>query len=644
VSPGARSTPLVLAFLASEARLHVVLDERVAAFVALGLAKVSRRPVALVCTSGSAGAHYLPAFVEARASGVPLVALTANRPPELWEAGASQTVPQQGLLQPNARWARSLGPPDGRDTRWVARVAAQALAACQGPPTGPVHLDVAFRKPLWAPGLALPSGTACVPRIVQAPPRVDAAQVFSEHADLERVTVVCGPDAPGAGDPRAFARALGTLASARGWPVLADPAAGLRWGDHDRDSILGAADAFLRDVDVATHLSPSHVLRFGRLPTSKAIQAWLQGRPTTLVDPQGEWHDPSNSAHRLVVADPTECCRSLTLDSGARQRAQPATPSTWLRAWQRVESAAQTHLSQSCRGLWSGAVARVVVEHLAPDALLLVGSSTPIRDLDAFAPPAPKPLRVLCNRGANGIDGTLSTAWGAALAWPGPLTLLTGDLTFLHDAGGLLAARGLGVNAHVVVVDNGGGGIFHYLPIAEHPAFERCFLTPQATSLSHLCAAAGVTHREVNNLSTLARGLAAPPPRRRGVGRGGRAPRVRRAALQRVGRVQPSCPPSPPRRARGGDDVSFPVPETELQAVRVTGSSSARGVLQQTSPSPWQATCEANRGTPNCTADALGGAARRPCNRHAAAQGEGVQVLGAKSRSACAKRTLRGER
>jgi 2-succinyl-5-enolpyruvyl-6-hydroxy-3-cyclohexene-1-carboxylate synthase len=493
VSPGSRSTPMVLAFAALDSvTSHVVLDERVAGFVALGLARSTNTPVALVCTSGTAAAHYLPAVIEASASNIPLLLLTADRPVEKQHAGAPQTVSQSQLFQSHVRWMVDVGAPlPAQANRWVRTVAAQAVDRATCTPAGPVHLNVAYRKPLWSEG--------CQPTPVR-PARVLRSVTSDALGRFRgRGVVVCGPQS--GSDSAAVAVISRTL----GWPVIAEPAANVEPG---LETLIRSADALLRDPETATRLVPECVLRLGRVPTSKAVQQWLELHAlnrTILLDPQGDWHDPAHLSD-LLLAVPSESLSAALVSSSAG-----SVDDTWLSMWQDLDRTAAQALGAACAiGCWEGAVARAVMEGLPEGAALHVASSMPIRDLDSFAPHRERALLVTANRGANGIDGTISSVLGASLAHPTrPLVALLGDLAFLHDLSGLLAAVQAGIRATIVVVDNGGGGIFGMLPIAAHPsAFQRFFLTPQRADIAALSTAAGAHFEEAADPAALQQALA----------------------------------------------------------------------------------------------------------------------------------------
>lgn len=535
VCPGSRSAPLAIAAAQAPAlRVWTHLDERAAAFFALGIAKAARMPVALVCTSGTAAANFLPAVVEADLSRVPLVVLTADRPAELRGWGAAQTIDQVRLFGSHARWFAELPLPEpcAELLRHVRATAARAVAIASGRPAGPVHLNVPYREPL-AP-LVVPDDGAVLTalddadaghrrdgrptlRIDEPTIGADAAQVrrlFSAMRAASRGVLLCGPDDR---DPE-FAPALARLARAAGWPLLADGASPLRTGPHVATTpVCGAQDAFLRAERFAERHAPEFVLRFGAPPTSRATAQWLDRHAITelrIVDPDGGFRDPSQRAAEFVRADAVALCHALAAEweQAARSAAGP-----WLASFVAAERAAQAALSHgiaAAPALFAPAVVRALGAALPAGAALFASNSMPIRDLESFLPPTTKPLRVLVSRGANGIDGIPSTALGAAAALGAPFALLTGDLAFLHDVGGLHAAKRHGLSALVVVVNDDGGGIFSYLPVAACDAsvgFEELFTTPHGVDLAHATALAGGRHVRVEDPSeldaALARGL-----------------------------------------------------------------------------------------------------------------------------------------
>ena len=487
VSPGSRNTPLVLALDAALGdRTHVVLDERSAGFVALGLARASGRPVVLACTSGSAAAHYYPAVVEAYYSRIPLIVVTADRPPELHHNGAGQTIEQERLFGRFVEWFADLGVPSGEtEPRTWAHAAAQAVSKA----VGPVHLNVCFREPLWeaAASYAAPSTPALA--IVRS-----SGSASFQLPESSRGVIVCGPRAAGRfpSADAAFGTAVHALAERLGWPVLADASSGVRC-----DASITAYDALLRASAFADSMRPQVVVSFGQRPASKALSTWLDASSATHILVNDTIHDPAVVAHQLVIADPTAFCE-----------AQRGSGTGWLPVWRKAESAARRALDRVCSdGLWEGSIARTLGRTLPANALLHVASSMPVRDLESFAQRVPN---VVSNRGANGIDGTIASACGAALAWDGPVVALLGDLAFVHDLGSLVTARALGVDVTLVVVDNAGGGIFDFLPIgaSETRVMGKYFTTAQPVDVSALASAAGFTVTRVENAAELESALA----------------------------------------------------------------------------------------------------------------------------------------
>jgi 2-succinyl-5-enolpyruvyl-6-hydroxy-3-cyclohexene-1-carboxylate synthase len=519
VSPGSRSTPLVAAAVGQpELRCWSHLDERSSAFFALGLAKATRAPVALICTSGTAAANFHPAVIEAHHARVPLLVLTADRPPELREWGAGQTIDQLRLYGGAVRWFAEAPVPEGSEAalRYGRALACRAVALAKGRPAGPVHLNFPFREPLEP--VAEPAARAVDPEPLAADGRGEAPYTRAETSpagpapDLaaalaeflrqaERGVVACGPlDAT-----PATARAIAELAAALGWPLLAEPTSQLRHGPYLKGApVVATSDLFLRDEATAARLAPDCVLRFGDTPTSKPFRLWLeQHRPPSLllVDPDAVWHDPSHLASSALRADPEPLCEALLQHLGER----PAPLSAWLRdfleAELRTRATLEAALAEEAALLEPRAV-RELGEALPDGALLYVSNSMPVRDLDAFLAPGPSALRVLCNRGANGIDGMVSSALGASAGAEGTVVLLTGDLAFLHDAGGLLAACRHALRATIVVLDNDGGGIFSLLPIAEYGeavGFEEYFRAPHGLDLGAVARAYGARFTRVGS-------------------------------------------------------------------------------------------------------------------------------------------------
>ena len=465
-SPGSRCAPLVLA-LAREGglRAHSHVDERSSGFFALGLAKTSGRPVAVTCTSGTAAANLFPAVIEAHEARVPLIVLTADRPPELREVGAGQTIDQIKLYGDAVRWFFEVGNHDATPERlrWMRTLACRAVAEATGERPGPVHLNWGLREPLVPGGLVeVPAGrSGGRPWVVRDRPvalAVDLAAVVGEA--LRGVVVAGRSDAP--------LRAVPALAEACGYPLIADPLSGARSGV----AAVAHYDLLLADAAFVASHEPDVVIRLGDLPTSKVLRSWLSslaGARQIAVDPQGAWQDPAGILERSLRADP------------ALLSPPPAAPSAWLEGWRAEDARAAAAVGGllAAEPLNELAVARLLGERLPADSLLFVASSMPVREIETLWPVREDPPRVLSNRGANGIDGTLSSAFGARAGSDGPVCALVGDVAFAHDVGGLLCASRLGLAVTFVLLDNGGGAIFDHLPIAgETDVYEQHIATP----------------------------------------------------------------------------------------------------------------------------------------------------------------------
>ena len=474
--PGSRSTPVALKLAQHpRVRMWTHLDERSAAFFGLGLAKASRSPVVLLATSGTAAANFFPAIVEAYYSRVPLVVITADRPHELRDRGAAQTIDQLHLYGRHAKWFFDLPEPElsVESASLVRTTAARAVGIALEAPAGPVHLNVPLREPL-VPAPSVLETEAPPPLTVYSGPRgpePELVQSLAAQLEGRRGLIVCGPQ-----DDPSFPAAVAELAHRLQYPILADPLSGVRCGPHDRSLVLDAYDALLR---TAPDLEPDVVLRFGALPTSKPLQQFLQQHARArhlLVDGGGGWRDPLGVSTQVLHVDARLLCRELS------NRLSPAHDRAWAIAWLRLDRLTRAAIAEHLAGLgepFEGAVFSELATLLPEAATIFAGNSMPVRDLDTFLPNSLHHWRILSNRGANGIDGVVSSALGAAAASSGPVVLVIGDISFYHDLNGLLAARQHGLDLLVVLVHNDGGGIFSFLPQAEHPEhFERLFGTP----------------------------------------------------------------------------------------------------------------------------------------------------------------------
>ena len=497
LAPGSRSAPLALALAGDERiRLHVLLDERSAAFFALGLARATGRPAPLLCTSGTAAANFHPAVLEAHHGRVPMVVCTADRPAELRDTGAGQTVDQVKLYGNAVRWFHETDVPTERPgvgAEWRA-LASRAVAEAQGAPAGPVHLNLPFREPLVPTGDELvdaPGRSDDRPWTAHAPgvraPSVEMLDALAHLvADRPRGLVVAGW---GAGvRPTTVLR----FAEAAGWPVLADPLSNLRV-----PGTIATYDPLLRDAGFADAHRPDVVLRIGAPPTNKVAVQWLD--PTVdqvLVDPDGAWLDPQHAVSGRMVADPELLLGALA------DAVDVMVDEEWVGRWHTADALARATVDELVDG-WTdpfeGRVARDVVASVPEGAALVIASSMPVRDVESFAR-ARDGVTFHANRGVNGIDGFVSTALGIATGADAPTVALVGDLCFLHDGNGLLGAADRGVDATFVVVDNDGGGIFSFLPQAELPDhFETLFATPQPVDIAALAAVHGLPVSEVGD-------------------------------------------------------------------------------------------------------------------------------------------------
>lgn len=507
-SPGSRSAPLVLT-LAREPRLRCYshLDERCAGFFALGLAKTIDQPVAVVCTSGTAAANLAPAVLEAREARVPLIVLTADRPPELRDIGAGQAIDQLKLYGSAAKWFFEVGTHEASPERlrWIRQLACRAFwTAIEGRP-GPVHLNFPLREPLIVDE---PLGEDDSGRAGGRPwvtrPRTDARPAPAVVRGLEAEVVARSRGIIVAGRSErspALPAAVAGFAAASGYPILADPLSGARRGP----AAIAHYDALLREDAWAQSHRPELVIRVGDLPTSKPLREWLAGLGDALqlsFDPEGAWHDPDAVSATHLTSDP-----AATLDELAGLLPKPE--SGWLEDWSRADRAAAKAIAAALgEELSEPRVAAELGVRLPPWATVFVASSMPVRDVETFFPSREEPPRVLCNRGANGIDGVTSSAFGVAAAGGGPVVLLIGDIALLHDLGGLAAARRLGLSLTIVLLNNDGGGIFSFLPIAgEGDVFTDHVATPHGLDFAHAAAFFGIEHELVSEPHALREAL-----------------------------------------------------------------------------------------------------------------------------------------
>ncbi|MEZ5380956.1 MAG: 2-succinyl-5-enolpyruvyl-6-hydroxy-3-cyclohexene-1-carboxylic-acid synthase [Microthrixaceae bacterium] len=524
VSPGSRSTPLVLGlqWVLDHQRAddpaglvaHLVLDERSAAFQAVGLARATAAPTVLVCTSGTAAVEYHPAVVEAHQAALPMLICTADRPPELQGSGAPQTIDQQALYGTAVRAFLEPGPPDATASPSWRPLADEAFDACLGTRPGPVQLNLAFREPLVGRVTSLPpplhahvtasgrGGPELAPAAGAtgydpgAVPSVDRT-VFDrlvQRCSGSRVVVMAGErSVPGDGQPDG-ARDVLECADALGWPVLADPLSGLR---RHRRVVVPHFDPMLRCAEVAEALRPEVVIRLGALVSSKVTNQWLAQVPGQVaVDPAGWFPDPDRVVTERLHVEPSILFRALA--EASVSGGLEAAPQEWSDRWWRAGGAVGQALAQLEPSVAEADALAGAVLGVPDGGHLVVSSSMPVRDLEWFGPAVPDGVIVHANRGANGIDGVLATAVGVAHTGA-PTVAVLGDLAMLHDIGSLVSARPLG-NLAVVVVDNSGGGIFSFLSqhelLGDEP-FERWWGTPSGVDLAAVAKAFDLVVRPV---------------------------------------------------------------------------------------------------------------------------------------------------
>ena len=523
LSPGSRSTPLAVAlWRRPEIDVTVIVDERSAAFFALGAAQATRTPVAMLCTSGTAAANFHPAICEADESAIPLIALTADRPPELRGIGSGQTIDQMKLYGSSVRWFCEVGTHEAGDEGLLhyRSVACRALAAARGAVRpGPVHLNLPWREPL-APVPVEGAVTATDPLALEG--RDTRPLTAVTPVDLEPSEFLLDEVAKHIGEARSGAIVAGRqldpelreplahLARAAGFPILAEPTSQLRCGPHDRSHVIATYDLLLRDERFAAAVRPDLVLRFGEMPTSKPLRTWLveSGADQIVVDPHGGWNEPTRRAAAILRADPAELAAGWAARLGEEERGSPM-------AWLDAERAARETIEAELEGLDSlnepGLHLALGRAHRDGD-LVYTASSMPIRDQETFLPAVETDVLFLCNRGANGIDGLLSSGIGAAHATGRPTTIVTGDLGLFHDIGGLATLRDVSTPVRIVVIDNDGGGIFHFLPQEQALSgdeFEALLGTPRGVDAAKAAALFDLPHRRFDSLKELPDALAA---------------------------------------------------------------------------------------------------------------------------------------
>jgi 2-succinyl-5-enolpyruvyl-6-hydroxy-3-cyclohexene-1-carboxylate synthase len=498
ICPGSRSSPLAVAFAQHPQIAAVpILDERSAAFFALGHGKRTGRPAVVVCTSGTAAANFYPAVIEARESRVPLLLLTADRPPELRDCHSGQTIDQLKLYGNYPNWQTELAVPELDLLAYLQQTITYGWEMTLVPNGGAVHINVPFRDPL--PPIADPhmAGLQIELRIGRPPAlaKLTVDEPLPEAWQADRGLILAGIAQPA--DPASYARAVNHIAIALGWPILAEGLSPLR--NYPSDRLISTYDAILRHPQ--SKQNPEVVLQIGDLPTSKELRRWLSDlQPTT-------WIVETSSQNNNGLQLPASYWRSSVQDVAAKLVGRPAKSTSYLESWLTLEIQTRQRIDRSLADLEhlnEMKIPWLLSQQLPAETLVFVANSMPIRDLEFFWRPNDRRYRMLGNRGANGIDGTLSTALGAIHGTGEGGLLLTGDLSFLHDTNGLLLRQKFQGSLKILLINNNGGGIFGMLPIANFdPPFREFFTTPQSVNFEILCAAYGIPHRLIGHWADL---------------------------------------------------------------------------------------------------------------------------------------------
>jgi 2-succinyl-5-enolpyruvyl-6-hydroxy-3-cyclohexene-1-carboxylate synthase len=514
ISPGSRSTPLAMMFHAHpEIETWINVDERSAAFFALGMAKGLQEPVALLCSSGTAGANYFPAIIEARYARVPLVVLTADRPHELRGVGAPQTIDQIKLYGDHVKYHQEMPLPDENANlnAFVKASAGRAVGMAVKAPQGPVHLNFPFRDPLV--------------------PDVNRNQLWNDHSngnplfqtgkvslnsqqfeklaktwtEIDKPLIVVGPH-----QDEDLAQAVITLARSLKAPIIADPLSGLRTGPFEKEVIIESYDTFLRSKVFFDNFKSNGVIRIGAMPVSKPFLKYLEAAKPEhyiVVDDSGVWREPTHLATQMIQSDAVSFCEGLAAAINKNNRTHIT---HWCKHWQEVNQKSKEIISSFIEeSPWfEGHVVDILLKHVDNDSSLFVGNSMPIRDVDTLLLNRDDRLNIFANRGANGIDGVVSTAIGVSTVKK-PLTLLIGDLSFFHDTNGLMAAKIYNIDITIIVINNNGGGIFSFLPQAKEneETFEALFGTPLDINVEAIAQVYNGKYRKATDKNTFEKAL-----------------------------------------------------------------------------------------------------------------------------------------
>ncbi|MBJ7459123.1 MAG: 2-succinyl-5-enolpyruvyl-6-hydroxy-3-cyclohexene-1-carboxylic-acid synthase [Thermoleophilaceae bacterium] len=513
VAPGSRNAPIAYVIGDHEGlKTWSVLDDRQAGFFALGLAKSTGKPAIVTCTSGSAAANLHPAVIEASHAGVPLIVLTADRPPELRDVGAGQAIDQINLYGGAARWFVEAGnhPVSDQTLRHFRALGSRAVAEATATNPGPVHINLPLREPLRpiagdlgdaAGSLGAVGRPDGAPWTAEASAKPLAEDLYSAAAAAKHPIIVIGDQ-----HQRELALTISHFATATGIPVFADSLSQLRRAQlAEHTPIVAAYDLILRSQPVTHQLVPDLIIRVGELPTSKPLRNWLAAAECRqiVLDPRGAWLDPTRNASDVWVCDPLA---TFTAASG-RVEGSTAAPS-WTATWTGLERATQSAIDHALAVEpfpFEPAIYRSLLGGLERGATIFVSSSMPIRDVEAYGPIGRDDMRYLSNRGTNGIDGVISTALGVRAPYNcDRVIVLTGDLAFLYDASALAIAAKHEIPLTIVCVDNDGGGIFSFLPVAEHEAhFEDLIATPSGVDVEAVATAYGFGYAAPRNVDEL---------------------------------------------------------------------------------------------------------------------------------------------
>ncbi|MDC3418284.1 2-succinyl-5-enolpyruvyl-6-hydroxy-3-cyclohexene-1-carboxylic-acid synthase [Aquibacillus salsiterrae] len=511
ISPGSRSTPLAMTF-AEHPNIHhwINLDERSAAFFALGMAKQLRKPVAIVCTSGTAAANYFPAIVEAYYARVPLVVLTADRPHELRDVGAPQAIDQINLYGKHVKWFQEMALPDSTLFSYVRGMASRAVFLANAGNAGPVHLNFPFREPL-VPDFTIENlwgekGSVKFHEFFDGSKAVthhDALKLTNVLQQHKRGLLVCGPQ-----EDDELAREVARLAEVYNIPLLADPLSGIRAGTHPKINVIESYDTILKSKEVRDYLKPDYIIRFGAMPVSKSYMLLLKENPLIdhfVIEEHAGFREPVGMGSHFIYSNPIAFCAAL---EGLNLL---TSDKEWLHKWNQMNAICTHHLmtEDDPNQLTEGHVVKYLQEYTPNRSTLYVGNSMPIRDMDTFFLRTNKEIKVLGNRGVNGIDGLTSSGLGAA-AHGEVVTLLVGDLTFFHDMNGLLLAKQYGLRLTIVLINNNGGGIFSFLPQAKEKSkhYEVLFGTPLDIDFFYTAELYGASYTKVTSWEEFKVGLA----------------------------------------------------------------------------------------------------------------------------------------